>query len=168
MISVCHDWSPAETFRSGSRHAEPNLSCVLYTTWPKLCGHLTVIWASWTNLNVAPSIQAIASSTLLGKAFLKILDGSLWESVAIDSKEHLEYQALMLAISVPVHPRGVQWGWGQGSLEFLPVGTSAVKWILIWGSRWRHKATSPICVWSWTTLCVSDLIGTCSHRSEKN
>ncbi len=83
----------------------------------------------------------------------------LWEFLPIHPIEHLWAQALMLdnkawlAISIPVHPKGVRWGWGQRSVRVSQVLPHQTQWqhlhhsighlllyLVMWG---LHAAAQP-------------------------
>ena len=122
-----------------------------YTTWPKVCGHLQVehlihkwwalIW-SWS-----PPPSAIIASTLLGRHCCG--DVLPFSHKRISEVGHWCWAFRPGSQSVFQFIPGVQWGWGQGSVQVSQVIP--------------HRSRQAISVW--TSLCARGIVMLKQKRS---
>lgn len=106
-------------------YAESSSFSASYTIRPKVGEHLTTpVCACWTSLpRFSPSIT---SYTILWRLFLDFV-AWLQGFLLIQLNKHWWSQALMSAeetwgtISIPVHPKDVQWSWDQGTVETIQI-----------------------------------------------
>lgn len=124
-----------------------------YSIWTKVLGHLQIS-STWRCMIHFAAPTVFHSSQ---KAFCKVLGCDCRKS----PKERLWLQTWMLnetawlAISILVHPKGVRWGWGQGTVQasqVLPHPKSS-NIVFIWTFNsytvahlcWNRKGPSPKC-----------------------